>query len=115
MKLDFGQDAPSSTNNPPRVRRDRSRPVVLVGLLLLIGALVFVVRPLSDRSPTIDILGSYFPAWMVCIISGLTLTLVAHWIVQVCHLKSYLGPAPLIYSSLMIIFTFATWILFYQN
>ncbi len=26
-----------------------------------------------------------------------------------------LGPAPLIYSCLMIIFTFATWILFYQN
>jgi len=60
MKLDFGQVAPSSTTSP-RVRRDWSRPVVLVGLLLLIGALVFVVRPLSHRSPTIDILGSYFP------------------------------------------------------
>ena len=52
---------------------------------------------------------------MVCIISGLTLTLIAHWIVQMCHLKPYLGPAPLIYPCLMIIFTFATWILFYQN
>ena len=115
MKTDFGQVTPSSTNNPPRVRRDWSRPVVLVGLLLLIGALVFVVRPLSHRSPTIDILGSYFPAWMICIISGLTLTLIAHWVVQVGRLKPYLGPAPLIYSCLMIIFTFATWILFYQN
>jgi len=95
--------------------RDRSRTVVLVGLLLLIGTLVFVVRPLSHRSPTIDILGSYFPAWMVCIVSGLTLTLVTHWIIQVGNLKSYVGPAPLIYSSLMTIFTFATWILFYQN
>jgi hypothetical protein len=35
--------------------------------------------------------------------------------VQMCHLKPYLGPAPLVYSCLMIIFTFATWILFYQN
>ena len=115
MKLDFGRGAPSSTNNPLRVRRDWSRSVVLVGLLLLIGALVFVVRPLSHRTPTIDILGSYFPAWMICIVSGLTLTLVAHWIVQMCRLKPYLGPAPLVYSCLMIIFTFATWILFYQN
>ena len=115
MKLDFGRVAPGSSNNPPRVRRDRSRRVVLVGLLLLIGALVFVVRPLSHRSPTIDIFGSYFPAWMICIVSGLTLTLVAHSIVQMCRLKRYLGPAPLIYSSLMIIFTFATWIVFYQN
>jgi hypothetical protein len=52
---------------------------------------------------------------MICIVSGLTLTLVAHWIVQMCHLKPYLGLAPLVYSCLMIIFTFATWILFYQN
>jgi len=114
MKTEFAPVAPGSSN-PPRVRRDRSRPVVLVGLLLLIGALVFVVRPLSHRSPTIDILGSYFPAWMICILSGLTLTLIAHWVVQVSRLKPYLGPAPLIYSCLMIIFTFATWILFYQN
>ena len=83
------------------------------------GALfVFVflaVQLFSYHSPTVDVLGSYFPAWMVCIISGLMLTLIAHWIVQVCHLKPYLGPAPLIYSCLMIILTFATWILLYRN
>src|SRR5437773_11373798 len=115
MKAEFAQVAPSDGNNPPRVRRLSSRPVRVAGLLLLIGALIFVVRPLSHRSPTIDILGSYFPAWMVCIISGLTLTLIAHWIVQVCHLKPYVVPAPLIYSSLPIIFTFATSIWFYQS
>jgi len=38
-----------------------------------------------------------------------------NWIVQVRKLKSYFDPLPLIYSCLMIIFTFATWILFYQN
>ena len=48
MKTEFGPVAPGSSNNPPRVRRDRSRPVVLVGLLLLIGALVFVVRPVES-------------------------------------------------------------------
>ena len=115
MKAVFVRVAPSDGNNPPRVRRLSSRPVRVAGLLLLIGALIFVVRPLGDRSPTIDILGSYFPAWMICILSGLALTFVAHWIVQVGNLKPYIGPAPLIYSSLMIIFTFATWILFYQN
>ena len=115
MKTEFERVSPSSRTNLPRVRRLSSRPIRVAGLLLLIGALIFVVRPLSDRSPTIDILGSYFPAWMICIISGLTLTLIAHWIVQVCHLKPYLGPAPLIYSCLMIIFTFATWILGYRN
>jgi hypothetical protein len=87
---------------------------IAAGLVLLLIAFV-AVELFSHHSPTVDILGSYFPAWMVCIICGLTLTLIANWIVQVGNLKPYLGPAPLIYSSLMIIFTFATWILLYQN
>jgi YtcA family len=87
---------------------------VLIGLILLIIALL-AVHVFSYRSPTIDILGSYFPAWMICIVSGLTLTLIAHWIVQARHWQPYVCPAPLIYSCLTIIFTFATWILFYQN
>jgi predicted Co/Zn/Cd cation transporter (cation efflux family) len=73
------------------------------------------VRVSSHHSPTVDILGSYFPAWMICILSGLTLTFIAHWLIQLGKLKPYVGPAALIYSCLMIIFTFATWILFYQN
>ncbi len=87
---------------------------IAAGLVLLLIAFV-AVQLLGHHSPTVDVLGSYFPAWMVCIVSGLTLTLIAHWIVQMCHLKPYLGPAPLIYSCLMITFTFATWILFYRN
>src|ERR1043166_1412673 len=84
------------------------------GLGVVVACLV-AIRISSHHSLTVDILGSYFPAWMVCILSGLALTLIAHWIIQVRNLKSYIGPAALIYSCLMIIFTFATWILFYQN
>jgi hypothetical protein len=85
------------------------------GFVLLLVLLFGASRFLSHHSLTVDVLGSYFPAWMVCILSGLALTLIAHWIVQVRNLKAYLGPLPLIYPCLMIIFTFATWILFYQN
>ena len=89
-------------------------------MIVAAGAALFLVAFLgvqlfSDHSPTVDILGSYFPAWMICILIGLTLTFVAHWIVSVLKLKPYVGPAPLIYSCLMIIFTFATWIVFYKN
>ena len=85
-----------------------------------VGAAVVVfaflaVRIFSHNSPTVDVLGSYFPAWMVCILSGLALTFVVHWMVQILNLKPYVGPAPLIYSCLMIIFTFATWIVYYKN
>ena len=85
------------------------------GFLLFVLLLFIASRFLGHHSLTIDVFGSYFPAWMVCILSGIALTLIAHWVVQLCHLKPYLGPSPLIYSCLMIVFTFATWILFYQN
>jgi hypothetical protein len=87
----------------------------VAAILALVVIWMIVVRRSSHHSLTVDVLGSYFPAWMVCILIGLALTFVAHWIVQVCNLKPYIGPAPLIYSCLTIIFTFGTWILFYQN
>jgi uncharacterized integral membrane protein len=115
MKTEFARVKPTSSISSPQVRRDRARPIVLVGFLLLIGILIFVVQPVSHRSPTIDILGSYFPAWMICIVSGLTLTLVSRWIVRTYHLEGYASPAPLIYTCLTLIYTFVTWIIFYQN
>ena len=115
MKLDFEQVGSGSTSNPPSFRRTRLRGIGIIVLLLLIGTLIFVVRPVSHRSPTIDIVGSYFPAWMICIVSGLTLTLVSRWIIRAYHLEPYASPAPLIYSCLTIIYTFVTWIVFYQN
>jgi len=94
----------------------RSTVLNFVGVGVAVVVFAFLaVRIFSHHSPTVDILGSYFPAWMVCILSGLALTFVVHWIVQVLNLKPYVGPAPLVYSCLMIIFTFVTWILFYQN
>jgi YtcA family len=87
---------------------------IAAGLVLLLIAFV-AVQLLSHRSPTIDILGSYFPAWMICIVSGLTLTLASRWIVRAYRLEAYASPAPLIYTCLTIIYTFGTWIIFYQN
>jgi YtcA family len=96
----------------------RASRIVLKFAAFGLGVVVLCLLALrisSHLSPTVDILGSYFPAWMVCILSGLALTFISQWIIQVLNLKPYVGPAPLVYSCLMIIFTFATWILFYQN
>src|SRR5215510_15102587 len=106
MKPEFSRVVP----NFPAARRSRSRSIVTLGLLLLIAVMIFVVRPVSHHSPTIDILGSYFPAWMICIVSGLTLTLLTRWIIRAYHLEAYASPAPLIYTCLTIIYTFLTWI-----
>jgi hypothetical protein len=65
------------------------------------------------HSPTIDVLGSYFPAWMVCMICGLALTLITRALF--IGLKARIHPAPIVYPCLFAVFTLAVWLIFYQN
>jgi hypothetical protein len=68
-----------------------------------------------SHSPTVDVLGSYFPAWIICIVAGLLLTVMARQIFIGLKLDGYLRPAPLFYLSLMICFTLAIWLAFFKN
>jgi YtcA family len=48
-----------------------------------------------DGAPSRNILGSYFPSWMVCALAGLVLALVARAVLKVTGLLEEL-PAPLV-------------------
>jgi hypothetical protein len=69
----------------------------------------------AGHSPTVDVLGSYFPAWIVCIVLGLALTIITRHIFIILRLHSHLRPALLVYLCLMICFTLAIWLLFFRN
>jgi YtcA family len=69
----------------------------------------------GGRSPTIDIVGSYFPAWLVCIIAGLALTLIARQLLVGFKLNTYFRPAAVVYPCMIILFTLAVWLVFYKN
>ncbi|HXC34924.1 MAG TPA: YtcA family lipoprotein [Candidatus Acidoferrales bacterium] len=69
----------------------------------------------DDHSPTLDIVGSYFPAWIVCIVLGLALTLIARQVLIGLKLNTHMHPAPLVYISILVIFTLTLWLAFFQN
>ena len=48
-----------------------------------------------DGAPSRNILGSYFPSWMVCALAGIALALVARAILKLTGLLEEL-PAPLV-------------------
>lgn len=83
--------------------------IFLPGSLLLAGCRT------DAHSPTIDVLGSYFPAWIICIVIGLTLTLVARQFFIGFKIDTHLRPAPLVYLCVAIFFTLAVWLLFFQS
>ena len=83
-------------------------------LLLLMTGLLAGCQG-NEHSPTVDVLGSYFPAWMICIVLGLAATLIARQLFIGFKLDAHLHPAPLIYLCLLILFTLSIWLAFFKN
>jgi len=70
---------------------------------------------MNAHSPTLDVLGSYFPAWMVCIVLGLVLTMIVRQILIGLRLNVHLRPAGLVYLCMTILWTMAVWLVFFKN
>jgi hypothetical protein len=67
-----------------------------------------------SRAPSIDILGSFFPVWMLCGIAGVTVAFIAHKLFVRLKLETYLGPPALVYPSLALLFACLLWLIFYR-
>jgi hypothetical protein len=64
------------------------------------------------RNPSFDIVGSLFPAWLVCLVAGILLTLPTRWFLTRLHI-TIVYPI-LIYPSLTALFTFVLWLVFFS-
>jgi hypothetical protein len=67
------------------------------------------------NTPTLDVLGSYFPAWMACIILGLALAFVTRQLLIGFKLNTHLRAAPLVYVCLTVCWTLIVWLVWYKN
>jgi hypothetical protein len=88
---------------------------IRVGLFPLLAVCVAGCGGAGFHSPTIDVLGSYFPAWMICMLTGLALTLIARFLLAAFKLDTCLRPAPIVYICLMVVFTMVVWLTFFKN
>jgi len=68
---------------------------------------------MSRYSPQIDVFGSYFPAWMVCIVVGIVLTVVVRQVLVALEIDAHLRPAGLVYLSLWVVFALSIRLVFY--
>jgi hypothetical protein len=65
--------------------------------------------------PSISVLGSYFPAWLFCIIAGVVLTVVIHLILKRLLAEHLLGPAAVVYPTFVTFFSLAVWLMLFQH
>ena len=68
-----------------------------------------------ERVPSVDVLGAYFPSWMLCILVGVALTLVVRRALAGAGLEPWIGPRGLMYPALALALALATWLLFFRG
>ena len=79
--------------------------------MLVLGLVVALCTGCS-RAPSFDILGSFFPAWLLCLALGLLLTVAVHLLLL--FVRVALALPVLTYPSLTALFTFAFWLGFFR-
>ena len=64
------------------------------------------------RAPSFDIMGSFFPAWLVCLAGAILLTVGARWVLL--RLRIVIALPVLTYPCLTAVCTFALWLIFFR-
>ena len=81
----------------------RGRPLLLVSCFLLAGC---------SRAPSVDLLGSFFPAWLVCLVPAILLTAATQQVLARLHWR--LALPVLVYPTLTLLFTLLLWVIFFR-
>jgi len=76
--------------------------------------LTFAVLCLTACDPMLSVEGSFWPAWIICILTGLAASMLLMWQLVRHRLAPHLGPPLLIAPSLWALCTFVIWLLFYS-
>jgi hypothetical protein len=78
---------------------------------LFIGIMLLLALLLAACDPLLSIQGSFWPPWIVCMLAGLLLTVLASLLFFWFKLDPHLGHPMLIYPSLWALMTFAVWLI----
>ena len=91
---------------PMRARVGNRRTVLLAAALPLLA---------SACDPVVEIQGTFFPAWLLCMIVGVVLAVALRPLFVRLGVEPYMGPLPLVYTSLAVLLTLAVWLLFFRS
>jgi hypothetical protein len=64
--------------------------------------------------PQINVVGSFFPSWMLCAAIGIVVAVLARLVCLRTGLDPYLWPRPLVYPSLALLVTLVLWVTMFR-
>lgn len=92
--------------------RSPCRPVRKICALLSLAGLLDLEGCM--HSPSFNVLGSYFPGWIACIISSILITSVLRWMINRIGLEQRLPLLPLFYFSLALLIACILWLIAFE-
>ena len=87
--------------NPKKIRI-----VAVANLIFLTGC---------RGAPSINLVGSFFPGWMLCMFLGVIATLVLRQVSVKTGVDEHLPVRPLVYFCLWVFITLTAWLLFFRS
>jgi YtcA family len=66
-------------------------------------------------SPSIGVLGAYFPDWLFCIVGGVALTVIIYLLLKRLQVDHLLGPSAVVYPTLVAFIALAVWLTLFQH
>jgi hypothetical protein len=66
-------------------------------------------------APSINLVGSFFPAWMLCVAIGVIGVLILRRVFVRTEIETHLGTLPLVYFCLWVLLTLGSWLLFFRG
>jgi len=90
-----------------RGRRCASRALWRVAIALPVAE--------CDSAPTLNLLGSYFPAWMLCAVLGIVAAVIIRQILAVAGINDYVVAPLLTYAAFAVAATLLTWLLWFGH
>jgi hypothetical protein len=83
-------------------------------LLRPLGCSLFLIF-LCGCDPSINLYGSFFPAWIWCVVLGVGLTVMLRFVFAALRLERNLGPLVLMYPCLALILACVAWLILFQH
>jgi YtcA family len=102
---------PSAAGNSRLVRRGKpywtTRNLWQVAITLVVSG--------CSHSPTMDLLGSYFPAWMLCVGIGILAAVIIRQILALAGIHEYVVAPLLTYAAFAVSATLLAWLLWFGH
>jgi hypothetical protein len=83
--------------------------VASIRALVDAGSIVF-----AGYTPVVSIAGAEFPAWILCLVTGILISLLLRPLFISAGIDQWMTPRPIVYSCLAVVVAYLCWVLVWK-